>query len=200
MSNLQTLDRGVQALKFISQNPHGITIADLAAKLDVHRSIAHRIIATLESHALVTRPAGGAIFLGTGLLELASHFHPQLRSLAQPLLSDLAQKTQATAFISVAEGDQCVVIMVEEPAGGLLRVGYRLGSRHPLSLGAAGIAILSGRPETDSDEDVVREARSSGYCVTRGVLQKGAVGVASPIFPTLSSRSGLEACVGVVAM
>ncbi len=92
-----------------------------------------------------------------------------------------------------------MVILVAEPDEGLLRVGYRVGSRHPLTLGAAGIAILAGRPPQPNDSEAVRQARVDGYSLTRGQLQRGAVGVASPV-TTPQLRPGVEACVGVVAM
>ncbi|HEV7371769.1 IclR family transcriptional regulator [Arenibaculum sp.] len=197
---LQTLDRGLQALEIVAQQPNGITVAELAARLDVHRAIAYRVVSTLEAHGLVSRAAEGQVFLGGGILVLASRFEPQLRSVARPLLHDLAGETRATAFLSVPQGGDCVVIMVAEPEEGLLRVGYRVGSRHPLDLGAAGIAILAGRPERPDDPDAVRQARLDGYSLTRGQLQRGAVGVASPIHAPSRPQPGFEACVGVVAM
>ncbi|PMR74656.1 IclR family transcriptional regulator [Billgrantia endophytica] len=198
-TTLQTLDRGLLALEIVSEHIEGIAIAELAEKLDVHRAIAYRIVTTLEQHALITRTAEGPVRLGAGIALLASRFEPQLRSVAQPLLQALAKATRATAFISIAQGEECVVIMVAEPDEGLLRVGYRVGSRHPLTLGAAGIAILAARPPQEEDSDAVRQARKEGYSLTRGQLQRGAVGVASAI-ATPRLRGGIEACVGVVAM
>lgn len=198
-TTLQTLDRGLSALALIAEHSEGMTIAELARQLDVHRAIAYRIVATLESHALVTRTTEGPIRLGAGVALLASRFEPQLRAVAQPLLQALAKATRATAFISVAQGEECVVILVAEPDEGLLRVGYRVGSRHPLTLGAAGIAILAGRPPRKDDSEAVRQARTDGFSLTRGQLQRGAVGVASAI-ATPQFRAGVEACIGVVAM
>ncbi|MDZ7853894.1 MAG: helix-turn-helix domain-containing protein [Halomonas sp.] len=198
-STLQTLDRGLTALEIIAERAEGLSVAELAERLEVHRAIAYRIVTTLEQHDLVARGADGRLRLGAGVALLAGHFEPQLRRVAQPLLEDLAGQTGATAFISVAQGEEAVVILVAEPEGGLLRVGYRVGSRHPLSLGAAGIAILAGRPPHPADSDAVREARGLGYSLTRGQLQRGAVGVASPIVGADLHR-GVEACVGVVAM
>lgn len=200
MSLLQTLDRGIQALTIIAQQPEGISIAELAERLGVHRAIAYRIVATLEAHALVSRRAEGHIYLGSEILVLASRFEPQLRSVAQPLLRDLAKELGATAFISTAQGDECVALMVAEPEEGILRVGYRVGSRHPLTLGAAGIAILSARPARVGEAELVIQARHDGYSLTRGQLQRGAVGVASPILGSTQFQTCFEGCVGVVAL
>ncbi|MGM0987259.1 MAG: IclR family transcriptional regulator [Pseudomonadota bacterium] len=199
-TTLQTLDRGLTALEIIAERGSGLSVAELADALEVHRAIAYRIVTTLEQHGLVARRSdGGGLRLGAGVALLAGHFEPQLRQVAQPLLEKLARHTRATAFISVAQGEEAVVILVAEPDEGLLRVGYRVGSRHPLSLGAAGIAILAGRAPQPADSDAVREARALGYSLTRGQLQRGAVGVASPL-ATASLQSNVEACVGVVAM
>ncbi|MDN3518223.1 helix-turn-helix domain-containing protein [Aquisalimonas lutea] len=198
-TTLQTLDRGLQALEMIGRRSGGVSVADLAEELDVHRAIAYRIVATLQAHGLVSRTGEGTIRLGAGIARLAAGFEPQLREVAMPLLQSLADTSRATAFISVAQGSECVVVHVAEPEIGLLRVGYRVGSRHPLSLGAAGIAILAGRPPQADEPEAVRQARADGYSLTRGQLQEGAVGVASPLADG-QRTGGLEACVGVVAM
>lgn len=198
-NTLQTLDRGLQALSMISQQERGISIAELAEGLDVHRAIAYRIAATLESRGLITRADRGRLRLGAALLTLASRFEPQLRTLAHPLLRKLAEATRAAAFLSVPVGEECVAIIVIEPEGTLLRVAYRVGSRHPLARGAAGIAILAGRPASMSDPESVRLARREGFSVTRGELQRGAVGIASPVHTPGRMPLGFEASIGVVA-
>lgn len=196
---LQTLQRGIEALSIIGNNPDGLSVAQLAQHLHVDRAIAYRIVATLEAEGLVSRTATGQLYLGSGILLLASKIEPQFQSFAQPLLRELANSVSATAFLSLARGEDAVAVQVAEPETGLIRVGYRVGSRHPLTLGAAGIAILAGRPEVPGDPAEVREARRLGYSVTRGQLQRGAVGVAAPVRP--SHRTAiLEASVGVVAL
>lgn len=198
-NTLQTLDRGLKALEIVSEHSDGISIADLAERLDIHRAIAYRIVATLASHGLITRTPEGPIRLGAGTALLASRFEPHLRAIAQPLLQALARATRATAFISVAQGEECVVLMVAESGEMPLQIGYRVGSRHPLTLGAAGIAILAERPPHQEDGEAIKLARQEGYSLTHGQLQRGAVGVASAISST-SFRPTIEACVGVVAM
>lgn len=196
---LQTLERGLQALMLISQHEGGLSVAEISAQLGVHRAIGYRLAATLEVNGFAVRRSDGQLHLGPELLSLAARFEPQLRAAAMPLLQQLAQQTRAAAFISVPEGENCVAIMVAEPEARLLRISYRVGSRHPLSLGAAGIAILAGRPEADGDAEAVREARHLGYSLTRGQLQRGAVGVACPL-QGKGKRAGFEASIGVVAL
>lgn len=198
-NTLQTLDRGLNALDLISKAEHGISVAKLAEELDINRAIAYRLVATLENHGLAVRAESGQIRLGAAALMYSHRFLPQLRSVAHPLLEKLAQTTGATAFACVAQGDECQVIMVEESDTGILRVGYRVGSKHPLNKGAAGIAILSSRAPSADEPEIVTQARKDGYSLTKGQLQAGAVGVASPV-KTQDGLSVLECCIGVVAM
>ena len=200
MTVLQTLDRGLRALKAVADAPAGLSVADIAAHLSVDRAIAYRIVATLELHGLVVRRPGGRLHLGAGVLALEGRFEPQFRQVARPHLEQLARDAGATAFLSVAEGEESVAVEVAEPGTRLLRVGYRVGSRHPLHLGAAGVAILAGRPEAPGDSEAVRTARRRGHAVTRGELQPGAVGVACPLRRIERAGGAFEACVGVVAM
>ncbi|WP_151774756.1 IclR family transcriptional regulator [Streptomyces abyssomicinicus] len=200
MSNtLQTLDRGLRALEVISRAPNGVTVADLAKELDVHRAICYRIVATLQEHLLVTRSEEGRLRLAVGIGVLASRFEQGFAVEARPVLAALANETGATAFVSAAEGQDCVAVLVAEPEHALLTVGYRIGSRHPLDRGAAGVAILAARPESPSDSEAVRQARVNGYALTRGELERGAVGLAAGI-PCRNRFGTTERSVGVVAL
>jgi DNA-binding IclR family transcriptional regulator len=198
MSTLQTLDRGLTALTLIAEHPAGISIAELAEALDVHRAICYRIVATLREHGLVSRDSDGRVRLGAATAALAARFEPQLRRAADPVLHTLARQTGATAHLSVAQGEDCIAVLVAEPPDAAIRVGYRVGSRHPLTVGAAGLAILALRPAGDDEPAEVATARRLGYAITVGQLQDGAVGVAAgiPTPPDLTT----DACVGVVAV
>ena len=198
MSTLQTLDRGIQAL-FIVAARGGLSVPELAAELGVPRANAYRIASTLIGHGLLQRSVDGSLRLGAALPALASRYWPGFLSTAQPILQSLADRAGATGFVTVAEGSECVVLATTEPATPILRVGYRAGSRHPLTIGAAGIAILAARVPTMNDAPEVLDARRAGYSVTRGQLQPGAVGVACAI-PRNDGSFTVEASIGIVAM
>ena len=199
-TRLQTLDRGLTALSVIAESAEGTTVAAVADRLGVHRAIAYRIVATLADHAMVHRDSDGRLRLGSRPLALAAQFDVGLRSMARPIIERLSSETSATAFLSVAVGEECVAIATAESERPFVNVGYRAGRRHPLALGAAGIAILAGRAEGPDDTEAIRQARSDGFCVTRGQLQPGAVGVAAWVKLSPELHPGLEASIGVVAM
>jgi DNA-binding IclR family transcriptional regulator len=200
VSTLQTLDRGARALFVVAARQSGITVAELAAELGVARAICYRLVATLEGHGLLTRSGDGRVRLGASLPVLAAAYWPGMVSLVSPRLQELADRTGATAFLSVAEGDEAVAVLSRDPSSGSqLQVGYRVGSRHRLDRAAAGIAILAGRPYRVGEPAEVTVARDQGFCITRGHLQAGAVGVATAIPGSGNGLQAVEASIGIVA-
>lgn len=176
---LQSLDRALRALEIISRHPAGITASQLADTLEIHRSGAYRLVDTLVAHGLATRVDTGRIRLGGGVLALAARFAPHLQQASDHVLHELAEACGATSFLAIADGEQCVIVGTADPDDLVIRIGYRVGSRHNLRTGAAGIAILSARAERADDSDQIRLARDRGYAVTRGQLQPGAIGLAA---------------------
>jgi DNA-binding IclR family transcriptional regulator len=72
----QTLDRGVRVLKLLADSERGLTVTELAARLEVNRTVVYRLLATLEQHGLVRRDLGGRARVGLGVLRLAQRRCP----------------------------------------------------------------------------------------------------------------------------
>ena len=185
----QTLDRGLRVLDVLAASTDGLTVTELAAALDVNRTVVYRLVSTLEQHALVRRDARGRLYVGLGVLHLASAVQPVLRDLAVPVLRELAESVGCTAHLTVADGEEALALAVVEPSWTDFHVSYRVGSRHPLTRGAAGKAILLGR-----QPDARRTTEP--FAVTEGELQPGARGLAAPV----PGVDGLEASVGIVTI
>ncbi|MCW2835403.1 MAG: IclR family transcriptional regulator [Nocardioides sp.] len=181
----QTLDRGLRVLRVLAESPEGLTITELSTRMDVNRTVVYRLISTLEGHALIRRDARGRLFVGLGVLHLASAVQPLLRELAVPVLRSLAEAIGCTAHLTVADGDEALALAVVEPTWTDFHVAYRVGSRHPLAAGAAGKAI-----------GLLDQADAAAYAVTSGELQSGAHGLAAPV----RGLEGLRASVGIVTL
>ena len=198
MSTLQTLDRGLEAIEIISRRTSGTSPAALADELGVHRAGAYRILATLEQRHLVTKGADGRYRLGSGALAYAGRFLSQYRLAAQPIVQELADHSGCTAFVSIADGDESVAIAVAEPsARGGIGISYQIGTRHPLSSGADGIAILAQRQPRSADPEAVRTARADGHALSDGQIQPGALGLA---IGTGSIADDVEGAIGVIRL
>ena len=124
----QTLARGIRLLEVLAAADEPVSIAELASALDVHRSIAYRILRTLEDFRLVSRSAGG-VQLGAGLAELARGVARNLQAAAMPELTALANDLSMTAFLSTLDGRDCVTLL---SAGAAPRA-----SHHRLQAGSA---------------------------------------------------------------
>ena len=181
----QTLDRGLQVLRVLAETPGGLTVTELSSRLRVNRTVVYRLVSTLEQHALVRRDSRGKLYVGLGVLHLASAVQPLLRDLAVPVLRRLAETLGCTAHLTVADGDEALALAVVEPSWTDFHVAYRVGARHPLTQGAAGKAILLGR-----------DPAGERFSVTAGELQAGARGLAAPV----RGVDGLEASVGIVTL
>ena len=139
----QTLSRGIRVLELLAEAPGPLTIAELSSALNVHRSIAYRMLRTLEDHGLVVRDAAGRIQLGPRLAALARNVSHDLQAAALPELTVVANELSMTAFVAVLDHRECVTLVSVEPRSAHATVAQRPGTRHPLAVGAPGIAIQS---------------------------------------------------------
>ena len=172
-------------LRLLADEPRGVTMTELSRRVDVNRTVAYRLVATLVEFGLARRDIEGRVYVGVGVIELARAIEPLLRDQARPVLRKLAEDVGATAHLTVAEGDEALAIAVIEPSWTDYHVAYRVGTRHPLDRGAASRAIVLGR-----------EDAAAPYSLTRDELQPGASGLAAPV----RGIPGLECSVGVVAL
>lgn len=142
----QTLSRGIRVLELLADAPHPLTIDELAARLEVHRSIAYRLLRTLEDHRLVSRDGGGRITLAPRMATLAAGVARDLQTAALPELTAAANDLGVTCFLAVLDHDECVTLQSVTPRTAIASVAQRPGARHPVVVGAPGKAILLQLP------------------------------------------------------
>jgi DNA-binding IclR family transcriptional regulator len=193
----QTLARGLRALQLVAAAPEPVAIPQVAQDLGVHRTIAYRILATLDSFGLLHRLPDGRYVPGNALAALAHNVESQLREVAQPVLRALAEQIGITVSLFVIEGDEAVALSVIEPTTAQYHISFRPGGRHALDHGSAAYALLSVRPPSPGEPAPAARARKRGYAVSHGEVEPGAYGVAVP----LRRRSGeAPACINLIAM
>jgi DNA-binding IclR family transcriptional regulator len=117
-----------------------------------------------------------------------------LLAAAVPVLTGLANELGMTSFLVVRDGDDAVTIESVEPHASEVHLAYRPGIRHPVVVGAPGLALLAGGPPTDGERDEVAVIRRRGWAITAGEVIAGLASVAAPI----PDGSGLVA--GAVAV
>ena len=199
----QTLSRGLTALSLLAD--HGSqSIQSLAVLLGVHRSVAYRLVRTLEEHRLVVRDAGGMLSLGPQLVILARDVEHDLQSASLPHLQQLADELGATAFLTVRDGDDAVTLVTAVPRGVNASVAQHPGHRHPIALGAPGIALQALLDDATWRElghdgpmhPEVEQVRTRGFAVSANEVIQGITSVGAPI----RARRSTDASVAVVTI
>jgi DNA-binding IclR family transcriptional regulator len=193
----KTLENGVRLMQILAEHPDGMTMTELANAGGIHRTVAYRLLASLQKADLVEHNEKSGYLLGVGLIQLAASVHGRLQDVAATVLRNLADEAGATAFVAVLNKDEVVTIAVVEPAGTTVRVACRIGQRHAATIGADGMAILAGRAAVEGERLEITQGRRFGYLVSVSEIQLGAWGLASPI---LQHNRECEASVGVIAL
>lgn len=167
----KTLHQGLRVLELLSDRPSGLTITEIATLVGVHRTVAHRLVRTLEAHRLCRRAAGKLIYPATGLVTLAAPVERDLRALAQPVLEDLADSVQATSHLVLQESATEVrALLVIQPRQSQIHIAFHPGQINRIDRGSAGLAMLAAGPPVDGERPEVTTARARGYAVSYGEL------------------------------
>ncbi|WP_344782393.1 IclR family transcriptional regulator [Microbacterium kribbense] len=165
----QTLSRGIRILELLADAREPLAIDEVARRLQVHRSIAYRLLRTLELHALVVRDSSGRVTLGARMAALAAGVAQDLQAEALPELTAIANELGMTCFLAVRDRDDCITLASVEPRHAIASVAQRPGARHPVTVGAPGKAILSQLPVPEWPADVSAALRAEvGQVATRG--------------------------------
>lgn len=139
----QTLARGLTALEVIGAAPSPMSVAALCQELGIHRSMAYRLVKTLEQYGFVERDAAGGLTLGTKISTLARGVAKSLQEAAAPELVALAAELKMTAFLATYDGEQVVTLSSAEPPNAETTVAKRPGGRHSIDRGAPGKVVRS---------------------------------------------------------
>ena len=186
----QTLSRGLSILDLLADANRAMTIGEVAAGIGVHRSVAYRLVRTLEDHGLVVRDAAGSLLVGPHVATLARGIAADLQSAAQPVLRELADDLGMTAFLVVLDRDQCVTLVTVEPQHAVASIAQRPGSRHSVLVGAPGVAVqtlLSAGDRTGAGSGCGRGPRGrrsrapEGWATSHGEVIPGVTSVAVPV-------------------
>lgn len=197
----QTLSRGIRILELLADAAKPLPIGEVAQRLDVHRSIAYRLVRTLEDHGLVVRNSSGHLLLGVQMAALAAGVARDLQAEALPELTATANELGVTSFLAVLDLHQCVTLVSVEPRHAASSMAQRPGARHSITVGAPGKAILSLLPGSEWPAGVsdrlrleVAHVSTRGYATSHDEVIPTVQSVAVP----LSLRAHPPAALSVV--
>lgn len=202
VAGVQSVDRALTILEHLAR-AGAVGITDLARDLEVHKSTAFRLVATLEQHGLVEQTEDrGKYRLGGGLLRLAGATTARLDVVqeARPIVRRLAQTTKETVNIAVlADGS---ALYVDQASGSSSIQSHNWVGQHiPLHATSNGKVLLSGlepqaaiatagklvgytdRTVTSRERlaDEIADVRRTGFSVAVDELEVGLTAIAVPI-------------------
>ena len=200
----KTLLKGLAMLEALATaRPAPRVIDELAARVGLTRSNAHRTLRTLMHAGYVQRVAGGghyAITTKALALGLADMDMSTLQQIAPGFMATLAHSSRETVHLSVLAGLEVIYVDKIESSQPV-RAYSEIGGRAPAHAVATGKALLAAQPaallETlpatlpryTSTTLVTREALRAelataarlGHAVNRGEWRDGVGGLAAPI-------------------
>lgn len=123
----------------------GAGVTELSRALDLSKSAVHKHLQTLLELGYVAKE-GTEYRLGIRFLSLGAYtMERQLVSFGDVRsdIDTLARNSRMTAFLAVADGDECVVLYSSSASGDPY---FRRGDRFSLTTTAAGVSILAHLP------------------------------------------------------
>jgi DNA-binding IclR family transcriptional regulator len=136
-----------------SSQSHNLRVVDIAEMASLDKSTAHRLLQRLVQERMLARDPGRRGYrLGPLLYELGLAALPEtnLREVSQPALQQLAHATGDMAFLVVRSGFESVCLNRVAGNFAIQTLTRDIGDRHPLGVGAGGLAILAALAEPEA--------------------------------------------------
>lgn len=183
----------------------GFSLSELSKMTGLPHPTALRLLRHLTDLGMVAwNPETKIYRLGTLAFELglAAAEHCDIREVCGDTLDRLQAETQDTCYLTVRSSSDAVCIDRREGAGPIRVLTLDYGSRRPLGVGAAGLAILSCLSHEESEKIIqaceyklvpynrmslsvmrmlLQETRERGYAVCGNWVTLGVTAIAMPI-------------------
>ena len=212
---VRALDRGLGLLKaFTSARPRQ-TLTELTRAADLDMGTARRLLQTLVLAGLVEHDDRTALYaLSAGLLEIAAAVHTgrELREVAAPYLSDIAEACRATTFLWVYHDGMALCterVRAAHPA--IDASWFTVGTRAALNCGggprtllafispderetALARALVARTDVSETDPQALRQAaeriRAAGFELAIDDFVQGLAAVGVPVFDRSGALAG----------
>jgi IclR family acetate operon transcriptional repressor len=155
------LERTLGIIELLAENAGGMQLYDIAERLGIPRSAAHRVLTSLMEHGYVHQERlEGAYRLTAKITSLAFTFLARsgITDFAQPVLDKLAAESGELARLAVINGKELVWVAKAQGSSYGLRYDPDMGQVARLSCSASGHAWLSCL----SDDDALSLVKAQG--------------------------------------
>jgi len=158
-SGIQVIARAADILRVLRENTGGMSLGQIAERVDLPRSTVQRIVGALQAERLViTSSANGSIRLGPEITALSEATRYNVVEECRLHLSDLSRRLGETADLSVLRGAG-MIFLDQVPGTHRLRTVSAVGDVFPLTTTANGRAALAMLARDDARTLVEAEWR-----------------------------------------
>ena len=146
-SQVQVIARAAAILRALEEQPAGLSLGQIAQRVELARSTVQRIVAALAAEKLlIAASPTGRVRLGPTILRLAASARTDFVALARPFLVKLSDELNETVDLATVKKDH--LIFVDQVIGPhRLRAVSAVGETFPLTCTANGKAYLAGLDE-----------------------------------------------------
>jgi DNA-binding IclR family transcriptional regulator len=142
-NQVQVIARAASILRALEDENSGLSLGQIAQRVNLARSTVQRIVAALESEKLVIAATpNGRVRLGPAILRLAASVRSDFTALARPHLERLSADLQETVDLATVKKDH--LVFIDQVIGShRLRTVSAVGETFPLYCTANGKAYLA---------------------------------------------------------
>lgn len=110
--HIQSIDRALDIIEVLAVEPEGLGVTEIANRVDLHKTTAHRIIATLVERGYLEKTGQGNYKIGIRLIGAVGCYinSLELQTEARPYLARITSELGLTAHLGVLDGDKAVYV------------------------------------------------------------------------------------------
>ena len=142
-SQVQVIARAAAILRALENENAGLSLGQIAQRVNLARSTVQRIVSALETEKLVIAATpNGRVRLGPTIMRLAASVRSDFIALARPFLERLSEELHETVDLSTVKKDH--LVFIDQVIGSQrLRTVSAVGETFPLYCTANGKAYLA---------------------------------------------------------
>lgn len=140
---IQVITRAADILRLLGQQPGGLSLGQIARRVDLPRSTVQRIVSALSHEGFISSEKGyGGFRLGPEIQSLANASNVATRERIFPVMKSISEKTGETVDLAILDGSK--MLFVDQVVGShRLRTVSSIGESFPLTTTANGKAALA---------------------------------------------------------
>ena len=159
-NGIQVIARAADILRALGRETGGLSLGQIARKVNLPRSTVQRIVGALSSEGFIsTEDGSGGIRLGPEIQMLAQASVRDTKDILRPVMQSIADETGETVDLAIMDGTK--MLFIDQIVGRhRLRTVSSIGESFPLTTTANGKAALACLDEAEAARLALAESES----------------------------------------